>query len=60
MWLRTIGLWPKTNLEPKTIVLRLNIDFEPKTIVLEPKTIGLGHKTISLGPRTIALGPRIV
>ncbi len=45
--LKTIGLRPKTDLEPKTIGLR------PKTFVLSVGTIGLGPMKIGLRPRTI-------
>jgi len=46
-WLGTIGLGPKTDLEPKTI------DLGHKTINVGPKTFVLRVGTIGLGPRTI-------
>jgi hypothetical protein len=58
-WLSTIGLGPKTNLEPKTIDLgHKTINLGPKTIGLRPKTFVLRVGKISLGPMTIGLRPK--
>jgi len=60
-WLKTIGLGPKTDLEPKTINLgHKTISLGPKTIGLRARTIGLGPRTVGLGPKTSVLRPRTI
>ncbi len=53
-WLGTIGLGPKTDLEPKAI------DLSHKTINLGLKIIGLRPKTFVLRVGTIGLEPRTI
>jgi hypothetical protein len=61
-WLRTIGLGPKIDLEPKTIGLKLKtfvlkagtIGLRPKTFVLKAGIIGLGPKIVGLGPKQVS------